>query len=121
MTRQRDVGIYLVDCPLQRALAWAGASLACSLADPFEDAGILTYQVPDGALIVFEIEPGVLDVWFNTATRPWDTSIACARAAATELDCTVMVDPGPEHPAPDDWLQVTPAGEKRVTWPDADC
>ena len=117
MNWQSDIEIYLRDCATERAVAWAEAVLQCDITAPLDGGDLVIYSIPGGALVLTpDVEDqAVLGVRFNTHVRPWATDLACARAAARDLGCTVLVDPGKGF-APSQWLEVTAAGERLIEW-----
>jgi hypothetical protein len=121
MERQRDVEIYVRDCPPDRLFAWLEGVVG--LLGPAEEAGsALVYPSRVGAVVVCPgIEGGpFVGIWFNTPDSPWRTDVECARQAARELECTVRCDPGkqfaPVHPASDVFLEIGGGEERLVTW-----
>ena len=94
-----DVEIYLRDCTLDRAVAWA-ASQVGPLLGPFDCGKAITYHPAIGSVVITSsIEGGAfLSLWFNTSARPWATDLECARAAAPDLGCIVRCDPGSTFP-----------------------
>lgn len=120
MQRQRDVEVYLRDCPLERAAAWVQA-VSGPLVGPLDCGGPVAYHPPAGAVV---LTPGVdgafLGVWFNTPCRPWDTDAECGRAAAEALGCVVRCDPGPHspevHPLSDVFLEIAGGSERLLVW-----
>jgi hypothetical protein len=121
MKRQRDIEIYVRDCPPERLVAWLGRVVGP--VGPAEEAGsALVYPSRVGAVVVRpDIEDGpFVGVWFNTPDSPWGSDVACARQAAQELGCTVRCDPGEHssevHWASDVFLEISGDEEKLITW-----
>ena len=122
--RQREVDVYLRDCPLDRAVAWVRANVG-PLVGPLDGGESVMYHPATGAII---FTPGVEDgrflgVWFNTCHRPWATDIECARAASAALGCVVRCDPGSSypdvHPQSDVFLEIDGTSERLVgEWAD---
>jgi hypothetical protein len=105
------VEIYLRDCTLERATAWASSVLGCQLSTPLDAGESTAYAVPGGALVFtpnIESQP-ILSVWFNTSIHPWATNEACARAASKNLGCSVLTELGNNF-----LLEVTGNKERQV-------
>ena len=121
MERQREIEIYLRDCPLDRLVTWL-ESVVGPLAPVEAGGAALVYRSSIGPIVVTQgIEGGpFVGVWFNSPNTPWATDVDCARQAARELERVVRCCPGPDFPdvpcwVADQFLEIAGGMEQIVT------
>ena len=118
---QSNVEIFIRDCSVNRAVVWV-QSIVGPLVGPVDCGVAIAYHSNEGSVIFTpEMNGGpLLSVWFNTPARPWATDVDCARAAAHDLNCVVLCDPGkafPEiHPLADVFLEISNGFERLLEW-----
>jgi hypothetical protein len=120
--RQRDIQIYIRDCPPERLIGWL-ESVVGPLDDPEPAGSAVVHRSSNGSVVVTpRIEDGpFVSVWFNTPGSPWATDVDCARQAARELGYVVRCCPGQHFPdvpwwASDRFLEIANGVEKTISW-----
>ncbi|WP_462382111.1 hypothetical protein [Pseudomonas sp. Marseille-QA0892] len=118
--RQPDIEIYLKDVERDAVSEWLAQALGpCS---DWQAAG-QTFKCAAGSLRV-TFFPKAVGRWHSLyiegAELPWETDLACARAASNALGVQIRCAPGgweeSESEENDRWIRVDKEGESEIVW-----
>ena len=104
MKRQKDIEIYIKNCPDEALFAWL-ESIAGNIKIASDEGDEPTFY--DCAFGRFVITKNTLEdesftsITFCSPERPWATDVECGRDAANALGYLVRCDPGEHYPEVD--------------------
>lgn len=119
--RQPDIEIYLKDAEHALVTQWLEQSLHSPLV--WQSAG-QTLKTRAGSIPITWL-PRAVGTWhcllLESDATPWETDLACARAAFQALNVEIRCMPGSwqeeeGEEAADHWISVGPEGERDILW-----
>jgi len=117
----RNLEIYIREMDRARILDWLREKLG-SLEATGCDGDVATFRAVQGDLSV-TLTPKIensefMSVFVSGNPDQWADDRAFAREAFAALHFEVRCDPGPQYPAPSQFLAITEEGEKVIDWDD---
>ena len=118
-----DIEIYLRDCSTERVLDWLKQEFDGTQMNTLrQDHKVLQLEMSThgntlSVTLYFDALPGYTVVWFDTSATPWNTDLACARAAALHLGCEVRCSVGgSDDTDSEQWWRVIGDRVDQITW-----